>query len=745
MLNHRLNVGPAQAAVMLSSLLLISSLAIPVSAQESTPSPVPLDVTGNGVVNDSDASPLITAWIGAQEQNECMASSVGAYDFSGNGCLDVADIQTVMSAWGEPADPNTPPSDEAGVSAMANVPIIVNSLGDEPDASTTNPACATVSGQCTLRAAIQQSNVNPGHDTITFGLGACDQAAPLTINVASTATTMLVLDDAGKAGTTIDGYTQCNAKPNNLQVGGDAVIRVEVKGRAFDPSLTFEQKFGVYGLNVASPNNVIRGLSLWGWDVNLYIAGSSASNNRIEGNFIGSNATLTQANVNDPNFSSTFPSRGGGDGLRLQNFANNNWIGGATPAQRNIISGGWDGLSMEYRTQNTRVYNNYIGLKQDGVTMWRNGADGVDINFGSQGNIIGGTGPGERNIISGNGSDGVEVSHSSTEDGATTSNNKIIGNYIGPSATGGKTSRPSWAIAGNLSTGVTLEDNVTTVEIAHNVISDNGHNGVRLHSRISNSSIHHNLIGVAPNGISAMPNGLSTSADKFRKGHNGVGIYGDSNHNVVSENVIAYNKGYGVWISNGYTEYKEFENKQTDYNTVSRNQIFGNGDWEYLVEPVGSDVYEGVQKGIRLKSQDGDVPNLGIAPPTIEEAYTNVVKGKTCARCTVEVFIADTTSANNANGENYGQGKTFIGTAVADSTGSFAAPVTGVSGGQIVTATTTDRGNSSSTPPVGNTSQFARNVQVRAGTEPNPNPAPTPTPRPNPLIQNPVWLPLVFK
>lgn len=172
---------------------------------------------------------------------------------------------------------------------------------------------------------------------------------------------------------------------------------------------------------------------------------------------------------------------------------------------------------------------------------------------------------------------------------------------------------------------------------------------------------------------------------------------------------------------------------------------------EYLVEPEGWNIYEGVQKGIRLKDQDGDMPSKEILRPKITSPSTTSVKGSAtaagggaCSGCTVEVFIADTTSANNANGENYGQGKTFIGAGVTDSSGNFTVAVSGVTSEQIVTATVTDT--------EGNTSEFARNVEVRSDTGPTPTAIPpttspaTPIPTTTPRIGRPGdWIPIVTK
>jgi hypothetical protein len=64
----------------------------------------------------------------------------------------------------------------------------------------------------------------------------------------------------------------------------------------------------------------------------------------------------------------------------------------------------------------------------------------------------------------------------------------------------------------------------------------------------------------------------------------------------------------------------------------------------------------------------------------------------------VEIFVAD--SGQSANGE----GKTFVGSSVAGTDGTFSVAVSGVAGGDVVTATATDR--------AGNTSEFSANKTV---------------------------------
>ena len=73
---------------------------------------------------------------------------------------------------------------------------------------------------------------------------------------------------------------------------------------------------------------------------------------------------------------------------------------------------------------------------QNGTAAIPNAKDGVVIADGASDNLVGGETPGERNLISGNGEIGVNLSRSAgyAGDGATA--NRVLGNYIGTDVTG---------------------------------------------------------------------------------------------------------------------------------------------------------------------------------------------------------------------------------------------------------------------------------------------------------------------
>ena len=576
-----------------------------------------LDLTGNSVVTQADALRVVDAWMSLRAEGLCIAPVLADRDLNGNGCIDAADAQIALARRTAP---------RMSVAALP-VTYVVNSVADDSDANNADGVCQTSSGVCTLRAAIQQANTHSGPENINFNIRNGDGSCPALVTLQPAST--LVIDSV--EGVALDGYTQCDASPNTLDVGGNAVIKIELRG----PGLVF-----VHGLEIYSPNTTVRGLAIYNWDRNIYVGSSGASDNLIEGNFLGTNAAndfqLFDDNPTHLNF-----------GLYLYGTLNTT-VGGATPAARNIISGNRnDGLHVEGSTTNLRVVGNIVGLKQDGVTPLPNTSDGVDIGDGSHDAQVGGTAPGERNIIGGNEGDGVEISHD-----LATRNITIAGNYIGVNALGN-------APVGNTGAGITLEDTPNHLTIYNNVISGNRSSGINFYWQINDSSVHDNLIGVAPDGVTPMPNSP-----------NGIQLFTGSSRNTISHNVVAFNALNGIYVLDS----------DTIRNTFSQNSVHDNG-----------------REGIGLYDA-----NNNLAAPVITSAGPAQVAGTACPFCLVEVFIADKSVVDDPGHDNYGEGETFVGQGTASANGSFAIALSNVNAGAILTATATDA--------QGNTSKFSRNV-----------------------------------
>lgn len=154
--------------------------------------------------------------------------------------------------------------------------------------------------------------------------------------------------------------------------------------------------------------NVISGNLLQG----VSIGGTGSDNNRIAGNWIGTDTTGAAAIPNQTN------------GILIYDGAKKNKIGGPVPDQQNIISGnqGW-GVSIEFNSGETAVVGNRIGLVEGSLSVLGNTSGGVRISQSSNNQIGDGSFNGS-NWISNNGPVGIQVIHESS------SGNAISNNYI---------------------------------------------------------------------------------------------------------------------------------------------------------------------------------------------------------------------------------------------------------------------------------------------------------------------------
>jgi hypothetical protein len=156
------------------------------------------------------------------------------------------------------------------------------------------------------------------------------------------------------------------------------------------------------GLVFTAGTSEVRGLILNQWGVGggagnggTAIIASGTAQVTIAGNYIGTDATGTAI------------ARNGDWGIAL--LSNGNTVGGAAPGDRNVISGNdQDGITIQGSSGNI-VQGNYIGTDKDGsngtATIGNRGI-GVWVYNSTGANTIGGAGPGEGNVISGNGTVG---------------------------------------------------------------------------------------------------------------------------------------------------------------------------------------------------------------------------------------------------------------------------------------------------------------------------------------------------
>lgn len=629
--------------------------AAPASTWQLPVAPAPnagsFDLTGDGLVTHADAMEVALAWTVAREKGSpCGSLEDPSRDVTQDGCVDVTDLQLVVANYSLPitssstglvavldwlsspayAAPQAAPAAQIGT-------FTVTSTGDSVDANIGNGICATSTGVCTLRAAIAEANRRAGPDTIAFNLSG---SGVQTIQLGSR---LPVINDT-TGPTTIDGYTQPGAAPNTNALASNATILVQLVGTA-------ENNFGA--LFFTSPGNRVRGLAFYKFTQAIRFYGSGATDNAVVGCFVGTNAATTYYAT------ATY---GGSSGVHVQQGASRNYVGGTSPGDRNVLSGNaHHGFAAYDETTDANVViNNLVGLSAAGGRRVPNRNHGIDINFTSRFNVIGGTNSGERNVVSGNGYEGIEFSHG-------VSDNKAIGNFIGTDVTGNQATSYSY----NVHYGVHVEDVAKRNIIANNVIGNNRGGGINITAPYTtDNQVHTNRIGISRNGT-AIPN------SNF-----GIQVDNRAVRTKIGPNNIITNNPVGIRLTSttgtGHTITR---------NTIRRNTALG----------IDLDPLDRVNPNDSGDTDSG--PNDLLNFPVLTSATTQEVKGTACASCTVEIFVAD----NDESG--HGEGRTFVGSAKASTTGAFTVVISGAAAGDSVTATATDG--------AGNTSEFARNVLVR--------------------------------
>lgn len=192
--------------------------------------------------------------------------------------------------------------------------------------------------------------------------------------------------------------------------------------------------------------------------------------------------------------------RGNGQGGITLYQSPGNQIGGSGPGEGNLISGGnLSGIYLlGHRSVGNVIQGNRIGTDRAGQDKLGNLQHGVVLSD-APGNLIGGREPGARNLISGNGQSGVYLI------GPACAENRVEGNWIGLAATG-------TAALANGGDGITVygaASNVigATVAAGRNVLSGNGARGVLITGvGADGNRIVGNHIGTDPSGLAALGN-----------------------------------------------------------------------------------------------------------------------------------------------------------------------------------------------------------------------------------------------
>ncbi len=213
--------------------------------------------------------------------------------------------------------------------------------------------------------------------------------------------------DAGAAERLADAITGNNTIAGNF-IGTDFSGAVAVPNSINGVSIQGGSDNAIGG-SIPEMRNVISGNS--GDGVRI----TDSRNNRVQGNAIGTDVNGRAGLGN------------GRQGVRV--FGDDNVVGGAFAGSGNLVSGnGGDGICLEATASHNTVQGNLVGSDLTGTLPISNFFSGIVVR--GYDNTVGGDTPEARNVVSGNGTNGVYIWGENAHD------NVVTGNYVGTDMTG---------------------------------------------------------------------------------------------------------------------------------------------------------------------------------------------------------------------------------------------------------------------------------------------------------------------
>ncbi|NQT27134.1 right-handed parallel beta-helix repeat-containing protein, partial [candidate division KSB1 bacterium] len=514
------------------------------------------------------------------------------------------------------------------------------------------------SGAGSFRQAIVDAGFTAGPDTVLFQIPQADAGYQAAEGIwVIQPITLFILDDDNMF---VDGTSQAEFIGSDTNPLGPEIV--------IDGSISTSE----FGIGLDAQSIQIRHLVIHGFEsVSISV---SDNNCLVAGCYVGTDHTgahkVTPGSIT---------------GIHIS-WGDNNIIGGASAADRNIISGNRvNGIDIN-RSKGNQILNNVIGLNATGSDTLGNNT-GINIFISTMNTI----GPG--NIISGNAYHGITLASDETD------SNLVIGNYIGTDFLG-SSAMPNQANGINLYNGDYNIIGGNTAE-TRNVISGNGSAGILIDGAGYNE-VYGNYIGTDQTGMAALPNegsGVKINASQYNQiGLNEAGygnlISGNSSSglqltNETSEGNICAGNLIGTDITGANGLPNEYESIRV--HNGAHDNTFGPGNIIAFSLSEGINMWgsttlrntitqnsfhSNTDKAINLEGA-----NLGQEPPVLTAIAS--VTGTATPNATVEIFSTPDDEA-----------LTYEGTVTADGEGNFYWP--GSPAGPYVTATATDlEGNTS--------------------------------------------------
>ena len=380
----------------------------------------------------------------------------------------------------------------------------------------------------------------------------------------------------------------------------------------------------------------------------------------------------------------------------------NSTLGGTTVAARNVISGNsGSGVVVTQSGGTARIIGNFIGTDAAGTSALPNAGDGIRLlSVGA--NTIGGPTTAERNVISGNGGNGIFMSLLNTPaPGIVT----VQGNFIGTNAAG--TAAIPNALNGVEVDAATLS---SRAQLTGNVISGNQQTGVFIREG-SHHVVQSNSIGTDSSGTISLGNGAGRFEGVFIQDSSFVTIGGDT---PALGNVIAHNGNSGVTIDSTVAD-----SLLAVGNTIRLNSIFDNARLGIDLAQTSAEAGFGLVTPNDFNDADNGAnrrQNFPVMQVAIAPAAGGLTVVATLNSTPLSAFAVDFYASPACDSRGAGEGQRFVGSAtVVTSAAGPGLPGTAVAAlsaapnppvvGGVITATATNLST-------GDTSEFSACMPV---------------------------------
>jgi hypothetical protein len=379
------------------------------------------------------------------------------------------------------------------------------------------------SGTRSLRWAIEQANAHVGRDVIRFAPRLSGRSIVLASGLPDIVDDQTIIhgdiDENGTPdvvlnGKNLSGYYGLELRNvGRCTIAGLVMVNFPVRGVYLSQSHHCTIRSCHVGVNLAGTRARRSGthdIYLYDSHYNTVGGASAADRNVIAGggstSYAGVGLTDSNNNIVSGNYIGTtrdgmYALGDGGTGVRVTG-GDGNVIGGTTDGERNLFGGLGTGVTLIPAT-NTVIAGNYFGLAADGDTVLPIRLYGVLVTEGATGNRIGGTAAGARNAFAGGADVGVLFR------GVGTESNRVQGNYFGLNASGTQQRRLETGVkCHHLPSGAagpqTIGGNTAAAGNYFTPKTTGTAYGVRLGGGAgAGSAIKHNTFGVRPDGRNA--------------------------------------------------------------------------------------------------------------------------------------------------------------------------------------------------------------------------------------------------